>query len=33
MIKKMLEQYKKDPESVPVHMRDHFKKMLEESED
>jgi ABC-type multidrug transport system ATPase subunit len=29
MMKRMLEQYKKDPESVPAHMRDHFKKMLE----
>lgn len=29
MMKKMLEQYKKDPDSVPLHMRDHFKRMSE----
>lgn len=29
MMKRMLEQYKKDPDSVPAHMRDHFKRMSE----
>ncbi|MHA1288643.1 MAG: ATP-binding cassette domain-containing protein, partial [Candidatus Thorarchaeota archaeon] len=33
MMKRMLEQYKKDPDSVPAHMRDHFKKMLEKEEE
>ena len=33
MIKRMLEQYKKDPESVPAHMREHFQKMLEKEEE
>jgi hypothetical protein len=32
MMKRMLEDYKSDPESVPAHMRDHFKKMLENEE-
>ena len=29
MMKRMHEQYKKDPDSVPAHMRDHFKRMSE----
>jgi len=33
MMKRLLEQYKTDPESVPEHMREHFKKMLEESDE
>ena len=33
MMKRMLEQYKKDPNSVPAHMRSHFEKMLEEEEE
>ena len=33
MIKRMLEQYKTDPESVPEHMREHFKKMLEKADE
>jgi 2-oxoglutarate dehydrogenase complex dehydrogenase (E1) component-like enzyme len=27
MMKRMHEQYKKDPDSVPAHMHDHFKRM------
>ncbi len=33
MMKRMLKQYKTDPESVPEHLREHFKKMLEESDE
>jgi ATP-binding cassette subfamily B protein len=33
MMKRLLEQYKRDPESVPAHMRDHFEKMLEEEKE
>jgi ATP-binding cassette subfamily B protein len=29
MMKKLYEQYKKDPNSVPAHMHDHFKRMRE----
>ena len=29
MMKKLLEQWKKDPDSVPAHMHDHFKRMSE----
>ncbi len=29
MMKRLLEQYKKDPSSVPAHMHSHFEKMLE----
>ncbi len=29
MMKRLFEQYKKDPDSVPAHMHDHFKKMSE----
>jgi ATP-binding cassette subfamily B protein len=30
MMKRLLEQWKKDPDSVPAHMHDHFKRMSEE---
>lgn len=33
MMKRLLEQYKKDPESVPAHMRGHFEKMLEKEKE
>jgi hypothetical protein len=29
MMKRLYEQYKKDPDSVPPHIRDHFKRMSE----
>jgi ABC-type multidrug transport system ATPase subunit len=33
MMKRLLEQYKKDPNSVPAHMHSHFEKMLQNEEE